>query len=195
MTYTRYQTAQYGSGPTIAYERIPRARKLRCPICKSSHHLVSSVLAEHILMGYTSHFSESMGHWSTENEIRTNRTLGLYLACTECLIFGTEDFFDPRAKPPKLYHDRKGYYVKIRLPCDMGPGLFENIELKCYIRTSNTAGLTFIGLLKVASVKTAAELPEFLVWPWPEIVEYAKVRLREFRAAAQKKKKKKSKRG
>lgn len=175
------------------YARTPRARKLRCPICKSSYYLVASVLAEHSLIRYASHFGESMGHWRIEKEMRTDSTQGLYLACTECSIFGTEDFFDPRVKPPKLYHDRKGFYVKLQLPCDMGPGLFEKIELKCYIRTTNMAGLTFIGLLKVAAVKTAAELPEYLTWEWSEVVEYAKVRLKDLQAVARRKKKKKSK--
>lgn len=174
-------------------ERTARARKLRCPICKSSHRLVASVLAEHSLVGYASHFGESMGHWRIDHELRTHNTQGLYLVCTECSIFGTEDLFDPRAKPPRLYHDRKGFYIKIQLPCDMGASLFESIELKCYIRTSNTAGLTFIGLLKVAVVKTAAGLPEFLAWQWPEVVEYAKTRLKDFRASARRKKKKKRK--
>jgi len=176
-----------------AYASTPHERKLRCPVCKSNHYLVASVLAEHSLKGYTSHFNESMGHWAIEQEMRTDSTQGLYLGCTACSVFGTEDFFDPRAKPPRLYKDRKGFYVKLRLPCDMGSGLFEKIELKCYIRTTNLAGLTFIGLLKVASVKSMAELPEYLTWPWSEVVEYAKVRLSDFQAAARRKKKKKIK--
>jgi len=164
--------------------RIPRARKLRCPVCKSSHYLVASILAEHSLLKYVSHFSESMGNWKIEKEIRTDSTQGLYLACTQCQAFGTEDFFDPRAKPQKLYHDRNGFYIKIRLPHDMGAGLFKRIELKCYIRTTNVAGIDFIGMLRVAAVKTMAELPEFLTWDLPIVVEYAKTRLKDFQAAA-----------
>lgn len=174
-------------------QRIPRARKLRCPICKSSHYLVASILAEHSLLKYVSHFGESMGNWKIENEIRTDSTQGLYLACTQCQAFGTEDFFDPRAKSPKLYHDRIGFYIKIRLPLDIGAGLFERIELKCYIRTTNMAGLNFIGMLKVAAVKTIAELPEFLTWDLPTVVEYAKTRLKDFQVAARLKKKERRK--
>lgn len=181
--------------------RIPRGTKLRCPVCKSSHYLVASVLAEHSLLGYTSHFSESMGWWTMRKELPTNNTQGLYLACTECQVFGTEDFFNPRKKSPKLYHDRNGFYIKIQLPIDMGPGLFEKIELKCYIRTTNMAGINFIGMLKVAAVKTMAELPEFLTWELPTVVEYALTRLKDFRVAtrsslradARSKKKKRSK--
>lgn len=163
--------------------RIPRVTKLRCPVCKSSHHLVASILAEHSLLGYTSHFSESMGWWTIRKELQTNNTQGLYLACTECQAVGTEDFFNPRKKPPRMYHDRNGFYVKIQLPNDMGQGLFEKIELKCYIRATNMAGIDFIGMLKVAAVKTMGELPEFLTWELPTVVEYAKTRLKDFRAA------------
>lgn len=174
-------------------QRIPCARKLRCPICKSSHHLMASILAEHSLLRYTSHFGESMGNWKIEREPRTDNTQGLYLVCIECQVFGTEDFFDPRAKPPKLYHNRNGFYIKIQLPRGMGAGLFEKIELQCYIKSTNMAGLNFIGMLHVAAVKTMAGLPEFLTWELPEVVEYAKARLKDFQAAARIKKKKKRK--
>lgn len=173
--------------------RIPCATKLRCPICKSSHHLVASVLVEHGLVDYISNFSESMGFWSARDVVDTESTQGLYLACTECKVFGTEDFFNPRKRPPKMYHDRNGFYVKVQLPQCMGVGLFEKVELKCYIRTTNMAGLSFIGMLKVAAVKKAAELPEFLTWELAEVAAYAKARLKDLQAAAQKKKKKRRK--
>lgn len=173
--------------------RIPQARKLRCPICKSSHRLVASVLVEHGMVNYTSDFSESMGWWLARGVPGTNHTQGLFLACIACRVFGTEDFFDPRAKPPKLYHNRNGFYVKIRLPYVMGAGLFEKIELNCYIRTTNAAGLNFIGMLKVAAVKTVAELPEFLTWELTEAAAYAKALLKDLQAAARRKKKKKRK--
>lgn len=177
----------------LIYGRTPRGRKLRCPVCKSSHHLVASVLAEHGLLNYARTFNESMGWWVIGNEIRTNNTLGLYLACTACGVFGTESFFDPRAKPPRLYHNRNGFYIKLQLPCDMGSGIFEKIELKCYIRLTNKAGMDFVGMLKVAAAKTAAELPEFLTWRWSAVVEYAKVRLKDFQEAARIKKSRKRK--
>lgn len=175
------------------FERIPKGTKLRCPICKSSHHLIASILAAHSLLGYTRYFSESMGWWTTKDTLATNSTQGLYMACTKCQAFGTEDFFNPRKKPPKMYHDRDGFYVKIKLPSDMGQGLFEKIELKCYIRTTNMAGLDFIGMLKVAAVKTIAGLPEYLTWNLPTVVEYAKTRLKDFQVATKLKKRKKRK--
>lgn len=60
-------------------------------------------------------------------------------------------------------------------------GLYAKIELKCYIREDNPAGLHFIGMLKVAHCEYIAELPKFLTCGVNEIEKYAKVKLKQLK--------------
>lgn len=59
--------------------------------------------------------------------------------------------------------------------------VYSRVELKCYIREDNPAGLNFIGMLKVTRVKSMAELPKFLVCGVDKVVEFAKVRLEQLK--------------
>lgn len=169
-----------------------RPRELRCPICKKTDNLVCHVWDIHTFLKYSSNFDETTGSWSTRGELPAERTEAAECMCIKCSVFGTEALFDPSRKPPRLYHDRSGYYVKLNV-WPWAKGLFEKTVFKCYISETTEAGRGFIGILKVAAVKTAAELPELLIETSDTVVAYAKVRLRELRSAARKKKKKRKK--
>jgi len=136
-------------------------------------------------LDYTKHYNEDTGLWKSDRKPGYHHCL--YCVCTECLIWGDETFFKPNKKPSRLYHDKGGFYIKQKLPPGMIEAIFSKVELKCYIREDNPAGLNLIGMLKVAQVKSIDELPKFLVCGVDKVVEYAKVKLKQLTKKGKKK--------
>ncbi len=159
-------------------------RRLECPICKSNEQLLGYPIAAPGLVWYKANatrdlFEEDNGGWLIDGKISYPRTAGLFCACVDCHIYGPEALFDPKKKPPRMYRDRRGFYIKLTLPSKIGEGLYSRIELKCYLREDNQAGLECIGILKVASIRKAAQLPKYLTCGVEAIMQYAKAKLKE----------------
>ncbi len=161
------------------YDLQPTPKRLECPMCGSSQHLLGQVLGSSDWLDYTKYYNKDLGLWRS-GRVSTYQHC-LYCCCTECLVFGDESLFNPNKKPSRLYHDRKGFYVKQELPQAMIEAVYSRVELKCYVREDNSAGLNFIGMLKITQVKSIAELPKFLACGVDKVVEFAKVRLEQLK--------------